>query len=133
MVSIQPKPKTGLEVGGKSCFLIFSNCFNPAEAEDGFRSSFNTPPIKVFVSFNPAEAEDGFRRSVQSVRRPLLPCFNPAEAEDGFRSVVTQLRGKLLKTCFNPAEAEDGFRRQLKLYQVLLVITFQSSRSRRRV
>ena len=38
-VSIQPKPKTGLEVGISDSItdIIFS--FNPAEAEDGFRSS----------------------------------------------------------------------------------------------
>ena len=36
-------------------------------------------------SFNPAEAEDGFRSSIDFVFFVKIPGFNPAEAEDGFR------------------------------------------------
>ena len=39
-VSIQPKPKKGLEALGSLIEIIQSYCFNPAEAEEGFRSIF---------------------------------------------------------------------------------------------
>ena len=62
-VSIQPKPKTGLEVTQLRSKVYKMHRFNPAEAEDGFRSK----PFLYFCrnkkSFNPAEAEDGFRRN----------------------------------------------------------------------
>ena len=39
MVSIQPKPKKGLEVAAsKPVEKLVSTSFNPAEAEEGFRS-----------------------------------------------------------------------------------------------
>ena len=60
-VSIQPKPKNGLEE---------TAAFSSATA---------------WLSFNPAEAEEWFRRIlVQSILTDLN-CFNPAEAEEWFR------------------------------------------------
>ena len=135
-VSIQPKPKTGLEVLSRYVVAIDINCsFNPAEAEDGFRSICTTPTMFDMVvsiqpkpktglevidvsemakeagSFNPAEAEDGFRRKHHQQPLELRPSFNPAEAEDGFRSFPLKF-WKVMMPSFNPAEAEDGFRSQ---------------------
>ena len=61
IVSIQPKPKTGLEERKETYTKNKTNCFNPAEAEDGFRSFLELKTKLVMLSFNPAEAEDGFR------------------------------------------------------------------------
>ena len=61
-VSIQPKPKTGLEEVMDDYHKKGIDSFNPAEAEDGFRSEgtiLQLAPTRM--GFNPAEAEDGFR------------------------------------------------------------------------
>ena len=45
--------------------------------------------------FNPAEAEEGFKRRAQQHREMLTESFNPAEAEEGFKrlpSVFAMLR-----------------------------------------
>ena len=44
-VSIQPKPKTGLEVQMFKDRCSKTVCFNPAEAEDGFRSVQTLMPV----------------------------------------------------------------------------------------
>ena len=60
--------------------------FNPAEAEEGFRSSLKMEATIVFLgSFNPAEAEEGFRSEKDILGESLVSGFNPAEAEEGFR------------------------------------------------
>ena len=53
-VSIQPKPKTGLEATLKNSQYWLIDCFNPAEAEDGFRRNFEKySDFKLFVSIQP--------------------------------------------------------------------------------
>ena len=41
-VSIQPKPKKGLKGDNKTGFCFVALRFNPAEAEEGFKSEFQT-------------------------------------------------------------------------------------------
>ena len=76
----------GLEGVARPLMSEIISSFNPAEAEDGFRS------VKIgwrysvqSTSFNPAEAEDGFRRKIFKFFHYANCCFNPAEAEEGFR------------------------------------------------
>ena len=71
LVSIQPKPKKGLveiDVLGKHLY----DCFNPAEAEEGFSSKEKPLSINIFVSFNPAEAEEGFSSGFAIARRIIV-------------------------------------------------------------
>ena len=90
---------------------ILKICFNPAEAEEGFRRSNRIVSILEYNnSFNPAEAEEGFRRG--ACMPPLSKVglrFNPAEAEEGFRRTIL-ITTLFLRLSFNPAEAEEGFR-----------------------
>ena len=107
-VSIQPKPKTGLE----DFFL-----------KNDKRSS---------NSFNPAEAEDGFRRNLSANRKKYWAVSIQPKPKTGLE--VKFLGGcHYCFSCFNPAEAEDGFRRLKIGLEALLKVKFQSSRSRRRV
>ena len=62
-VSIQPKPKTGLE--GE--IFVKLMCFNPVvsiqpKPKTGLEDKSDTNTTSFLVGFNPAEAEDGFRR-----------------------------------------------------------------------
>ena len=41
---------------------LLNICFNPAEAEEGFKRKDNKPMNSFHNSFNPAEAEEGFKR-----------------------------------------------------------------------
>ena len=60
-VSIQPKPKNGLEAACYYFIDLFNNSFNPAEAEEWFRSFKFLNNRKSWDCFNPAEAEEWFR------------------------------------------------------------------------
>ena len=62
VVSIQPKPKNGLEEDLLSDVRM------------------------KFIGFNPAEAEEWFRRDLIKIINKYQLCFNPAEAEEWFRS-----------------------------------------------
>ena len=83
--------------------------FNPAEAEDGFRSNIVSCEARTDGCFNPAEAEDGFRSKVllnQATRKPVSIQPKP---KTGLEVVATLARTYSTRR-FNPAEAEDGFR-----------------------
>ena len=96
-VSIQPKPKTGLEDTDKPRYKLVLDCFNPAEAEDGFR------------------------RNQAKACRVATTCFNPAEAEDGFRSMAGKFQIRLLVGF----QSSRSRRRVQKLYNMMLVSLIQ--------
>ena len=90
-VSIQPKPKTGLE--------------------ETKRLSMNSK----FLSLNPAEAEDGFRRIVQLIKNVALNSLNPAEAEDGFRRNLERRINSDLPVSIQP-KPKTGLEGNFKLF-----------------
>ena len=63
--------------------------FNPAEAEEWFKSIKSTPSLVAVRSFNPAEAEEWFKSSSYCSLNLGLDRFNPAEAEEWFKSLKT--------------------------------------------
>ena len=79
-VSIQPKPKTGLEVSWIEGASVVVHSFNPAEAEDGFRSENSLLCPHPVYRFNPAEAEDGFRSCRSKLASKIISVFQSSRS-----------------------------------------------------
>ena len=126
MVSIQPKPKNGLEEVPWVCAECHI-CFNPAEAEEWFRS-INSDLIWGWyrpVSIQP-KPKNGLEEGMEFKLLGQRKCFNPAEAEEWFRrkTNLSLLKGN---KCFNPAEAEEWFRRLSvnSLWKITVTVSIQ--------
>ena len=104
----------GLEVGSTKTLSKIHLCFNPAEAEEGFRSS----PLRVLggcehVSIQPKPKmglEANFLTTLESEQTVSIQP-KPEMGLEVRNCTSNMCRG----FCFNPAEAEEGFSRKKRL------------------
>ena len=142
-VSIQPKPKDGLEVELWLQTALHVFCLNSAEAEEWFRSFGAERSFWLRQCFNSAEAEGWFRSwqccwfrswctevSIQPKPKDGLEAgvkkrwicyqnrFNSAEAEGWFRSFLLKTLKKMSSDVSIQPKPKDGLEVLFKITEV---------------
>ena len=132
IVSIQPKPKTGLEVFYPALLDWKISSFNPAEAEDGFRSLYN---IKIaqhdVVSIQP-KPKTGLEVIFFCRKRKYYIVSIQPKPKTGLEELCPPSSLILSLVSIQP-KPKTGLEENMVVYSINYVPLFQSSRSRRRV